>query len=90
MLVENEGLKFLIFAYHHNMMDGIAETLLDQKIKYIRIDGNTPRDERPVRYTSRTRTGQKGFRQTKALAGSLCCLSPVDISIVRPEFRADK
>ena len=48
MLCENKGLKFLIFAYHHNMMDGIAEELYDTNIKYIRIDGQTAAQERPV------------------------------------------
>ena len=48
MLCENKGLKFLIFAYHHNMMDGIAEELYDTNIKYIRIDGQTVAQERPV------------------------------------------
>lgn len=48
MLCENRGLKFLVFAYHHCMMDGIAEELYDLNIKYIRIDGQTVGSERPV------------------------------------------
>ena len=48
MLCENRGLKFLIFAFHHNMMNGIAEELFENSIKYIRIDGQTPGQERPV------------------------------------------
>ncbi|XP_005106506.1 DNA annealing helicase and endonuclease ZRANB3 [Aplysia californica] len=41
MLCENSKLKFLVFAYHHNMMDGIAQTLWDKNIKFVRIDGHT-------------------------------------------------
>ncbi len=48
MLCQNKGLKFLVFAFHHNMMDGIAEELHDSKMKYIRIDGKTPPQDRPV------------------------------------------
>ncbi len=48
MLCQNKGLKFLVFAFHHNMMDGIAEELHDNKMKYIRIDGNTAPQDRPV------------------------------------------
>ena len=64
MLCENKGLKFLIFAYHHNMMDGIAEELHDTNLKYIRIDGHTAAQERPVSnlltrmHSSRMRTAR--------------------------------
>ena len=49
MLCENQGLKFLVFAYHHAMMDAIQEELHDSKVNFIRIDGNTPNQDRPVR-----------------------------------------
>ena len=49
MLCENGKLKFLVFAYHHDMMNGLSESLHDKNIKFIRIDGETPPSERPVR-----------------------------------------
>ncbi len=48
MLCDNQGLKFIVFAFHHVMMDGVAEKLHDEKVEYIRIDGQTPPQERPV------------------------------------------
>ncbi|XP_060588845.1 DNA annealing helicase and endonuclease ZRANB3-like [Ruditapes philippinarum] len=47
MLCENRKLKFLVFAYHHDMMNGLSESLHDKNIKFIRIDGETPPSERP-------------------------------------------
>ena len=49
MLCENQKLKFLVFAYHRAMMSGLSESLHDKHIKFIRIDGDTPPSERPVR-----------------------------------------
>ncbi|XP_071080928.1 DNA annealing helicase and endonuclease ZRANB3-like [Haliotis cracherodii] len=46
MLCDNSSLKFLIFAYHHVMMNGIQQTLWDKKVKFIRIDGSTKPDDR--------------------------------------------
>ena len=48
MLCDNPNLKFLVFAYHHSMMNGLSQSLYDKKIKFIRIDGDTPPSERPV------------------------------------------
>ena len=48
MLCDNEGLKFIIFAYHRVMMDSLAEQLVDDDVKFIRIDGQTPMQDRPV------------------------------------------
>ena len=48
MLCDNPKLKFLVFAYHHNMMDGVEQTLWDKGIKFIRIDGNTKGIDRQV------------------------------------------
>ncbi|WAR19042.1 ZRAB3-like protein [Mya arenaria] len=47
MLCENPSLKFLVFAYHHAMMNGLSESLHDKHINFIRIDGDTPPSERP-------------------------------------------
>ncbi|XP_052270914.1 DNA annealing helicase and endonuclease ZRANB3-like isoform X3 [Dreissena polymorpha] len=47
MLCENPKLKFLVFAYHHAMMNGLSESLHDKHVKFIRIDGETPPSERP-------------------------------------------
>ncbi|XP_013410216.1 DNA annealing helicase and endonuclease ZRANB3-like isoform X2 [Lingula anatina] len=46
MLCENDQLKFLVFAYHQDMLNGLQETLHDLDIKFIRIDGNVPPKER--------------------------------------------
>jgi SWI/SNF-related matrix-associated actin-dependent regulator 1 of chromatin subfamily A len=47
MLVEG-GCKFLVFAHHKQVMDGICKELGEQKppVHYIRIDGDTPMSER--------------------------------------------
>ena len=39
MLCDNPKLKFLVFCYHHAMMDGVSQTLWDKGVKYVRIDG---------------------------------------------------
>ncbi|KAL2653918.1 hypothetical protein R1flu_022046 [Riccia fluitans] len=36
------GCKFLVFAHHQVMLDGIQELLQKKKVKFIRIDGKTP------------------------------------------------
>ncbi|XP_041355176.1 DNA annealing helicase and endonuclease ZRANB3-like [Gigantopelta aegis] len=46
MLCENESLKFLIFAHHRVMLNGIQQTLWDKKVKFIRIDGDTQPSDR--------------------------------------------
>lgn len=48
MLCENPHLKFLIFCYHHCMMDGVQEVLRNKKVKFIRIDGSTKPSDRQV------------------------------------------
>ena len=48
MLCDNNGLKFIVFAYHHVMMNSLAEQLVDDDVKFIRIDGHTPMQDRPV------------------------------------------
>ena len=48
MLCDNPNLKFLVFGYHHCMMNGLSQSLYDKKVKFIRIDGDTPPSERPV------------------------------------------
>ncbi|KAK2166039.1 hypothetical protein LSH36_43g04003 [Paralvinella palmiformis] len=47
MLCDNNGLKFIVFAYHHVMMNSLAEQLVDDDVKFIRIDGHTPMQDRP-------------------------------------------
>lgn len=44
-ITENEC-KFLIFAHHTEVLDGIEAELQRLKLKYIRIDGNTPMNKR--------------------------------------------
>lgn len=41
-----QGHKFLLFAHHKAIMDGLEENLKSQHIDYIRIDGNTPSSDR--------------------------------------------
>ncbi|OWF54351.1 DNA annealing helicase and endonuclease ZRANB3-like isoform X2 [Mizuhopecten yessoensis] len=48
MLCENENLKFLVFAYHHSMMNGLQQSLYNKKVKFIRIDGETPPSDRQM------------------------------------------
>lgn len=43
----DEGMKKLIvFGHHKNFLDAISDTLNHKKIKYIRIDGSTPKKKR--------------------------------------------
>lgn len=41
-----QGHKFLLFAHHKAIMDGLEENLKSLNVNYIRIDGNTPSNER--------------------------------------------
>ncbi|XP_025420462.1 SWI/SNF-related matrix-associated actin-dependent regulator of chromatin subfamily A-like protein 1 isoform X1 [Sipha flava] len=41
-----EGNKFLVFAHHKKVMDGISEVLENNRTYYIRIDGRTSSEER--------------------------------------------
>ncbi|KAI0243026.1 DNA annealing helicase and endonuclease ZRANB3 [Lamellibrachia satsuma] len=47
MLCENAGLKLIVFAHFHIMMDSLSDLLHDLTIKFIRIDGHTPQQDRP-------------------------------------------
>ena len=40
-LIQND-LKFLVFAHHKVVLDGIEEELIKKKEMYIRIDGSVP------------------------------------------------
>ena len=40
------GEKFIVFAYHHEMLDRIEYLLEEKKIDHIRIDGSTKQDKR--------------------------------------------
>ena len=42
-LIEN-NCKFIVFAHHQSVMDGLEEFVKKQKVKYIRIDGKTSAD----------------------------------------------
>ncbi|XP_013069197.2 LOW QUALITY PROTEIN: DNA annealing helicase and endonuclease ZRANB3-like [Biomphalaria glabrata] len=41
MLCDSDDLKFLVFAYHHDMMNGIEQALWEKNVKFVRIDGTT-------------------------------------------------
>ena len=38
--------KFIVFAYHHEMLDSLEELCKNKKIEYMRIDGTTKQDVR--------------------------------------------
>jgi hypothetical protein len=45
--------KFLVFAHHHAMLDGLAKGVL-KGVKTVRIDGRTSPKERQARYVTST------------------------------------
>ena len=47
-LIEN-GMKVLMFAHHKVILDGLEESLIKKKQKYIRIDGSVPSHKRHSR-----------------------------------------
>uniref|UniRef100_A0A8D0C7P2 Zinc finger RANBP2-type containing 3 n=1 Tax=Salvator merianae TaxID=96440 RepID=A0A8D0C7P2_SALMN len=46
MLLENDKLKFLVFAHHLSMLQACTEAVIESKVRYIRIDGSVPSAER--------------------------------------------
>ena len=44
-LLESEE-KFIVFAYHYEMLDKIEQLMREKNIEYIRIDGSTKQDKR--------------------------------------------
>ncbi|KAL1774785.1 DNA annealing helicase and endonuclease ZRANB3 isoform X2 [Sigmodon hispidus] len=46
MLLQNESLKFLVFAHHLSMLQACTEAAIENKARYIRIDGSVPSSER--------------------------------------------
>ncbi|XP_038206058.1 DNA annealing helicase and endonuclease ZRANB3 isoform X2 [Arvicola amphibius] len=46
MLLQNESLKFLVFAHHLTMLQACTEAVIENKARYIRIDGSVPSSER--------------------------------------------
>ncbi|XP_063068572.1 DNA annealing helicase and endonuclease ZRANB3 [Engraulis encrasicolus] len=46
MMLENEKLKFLVFAHHLVMLQACTEAVIEAKAGYIRIDGSVPSSER--------------------------------------------
>ena len=46
-LLENDE-KFLIFAHHKDLLDGVEQRLRSKKVRFIRIDGATAAHERQV------------------------------------------
>ncbi|KAM4697906.1 DNA annealing helicase and endonuclease ZRANB3 [Rhinophrynus dorsalis] len=46
MLLENDKLKFLVFAHHLSMLQACTEAVIESKARYIRIDGSVPSSER--------------------------------------------
>ena len=45
-LVLEKEKKFILFAYHRTMVDGVCEFLAKKKITFIKIDGSTPTKDR--------------------------------------------
>uniref|UniRef100_A0A7M4E9Y7 Zinc finger RANBP2-type containing 3 n=1 Tax=Crocodylus porosus TaxID=8502 RepID=A0A7M4E9Y7_CROPO len=46
MMLENDKLKFLVFAHHLTMLQACTEAAIENKARYIRIDGSVPSAER--------------------------------------------
>uniref|UniRef100_A0A8C3RPR0 Zinc finger RANBP2-type containing 3 n=1 Tax=Chelydra serpentina TaxID=8475 RepID=A0A8C3RPR0_CHESE len=46
MMLENDKLKFLVFAHHLSMLQACTEAAIENKARYIRIDGSVPSVER--------------------------------------------
>ncbi|XP_051003261.1 LOW QUALITY PROTEIN: DNA annealing helicase and endonuclease ZRANB3 [Acomys russatus] len=46
MMLQNESLKFLVFAHHLSMLQACTEAAIENKARYIRIDGSVPSSER--------------------------------------------
>ncbi|XP_028662380.2 DNA annealing helicase and endonuclease ZRANB3 [Erpetoichthys calabaricus] len=46
MMLENDHLKFLVFAHHLVMLQACTEAVIEAKARYIRIDGSVPSSER--------------------------------------------
>ncbi|NWR48102.1 ZRAB3 endonuclease, partial [Regulus satrapa] len=46
MLLDNDKLKFLVFAHHLSMLQACTEAVIESKARYIRIDGSVPSAER--------------------------------------------
>ncbi|MGH0139673.1 UNVERIFIED_CONTAM: hypothetical protein FKN15_069911 [Acipenser sinensis] len=46
MMLENEKLKFLVFAHHLTMLQACTEAVIEAKVRYIRIDGSVPSSDR--------------------------------------------
>ncbi|XP_030310503.1 DNA annealing helicase and endonuclease ZRANB3 [Calypte anna] len=46
MMLENDKLKFLVFAHHLSMLQACTEAVLESEVRYIRIDGSVPSAER--------------------------------------------
>ena len=44
-LLESSNQKMLLFAYHHDMLNGLEKIM--NTTKHVRIDGNTPQSRRP-------------------------------------------
>ncbi|XP_068102030.1 DNA annealing helicase and endonuclease ZRANB3 [Hyperolius riggenbachi] len=46
MMLENDNVKFLVFAHHLSMLQACTEAAIENKARYIRIDGSVPSAER--------------------------------------------
>ncbi|XP_043429218.1 DNA annealing helicase and endonuclease ZRANB3 isoform X2 [Prionailurus bengalensis] len=46
MMLQNDSLKFLVFAHHLSMLQACTEAVIENKTRYIRIDGSVPSSER--------------------------------------------
>ncbi|XP_067598196.1 DNA annealing helicase and endonuclease ZRANB3 isoform X6 [Pseudorca crassidens] len=46
MMLRNDSLKFLVFAHHLSMLQACTEAVIENKTRYIRIDGSVPSSER--------------------------------------------
>ncbi|EHA98293.1 Zinc finger Ran-binding domain-containing protein 3 [Heterocephalus glaber] len=46
MMLQNDSLKFLVFAHHLSMLQACTEAVIENKARYVRIDGSVLSSER--------------------------------------------
>ncbi|KAM6174475.1 DNA annealing helicase and endonuclease ZRANB3 isoform 2-T2 [Erethizon dorsatum] len=46
MMLQNDSLKFLVFAHHLSMLQACTEAVIENKTRYVRIDGSVLSSER--------------------------------------------
>ncbi|XP_069791239.1 DNA annealing helicase and endonuclease ZRANB3 isoform X2 [Narcine bancroftii] len=58
MMLQDDKLKFLVFAHHLIMLQACTEAVIETKVQYIRIDGSVPSSER-IRFVNQFQNDPK-------------------------------